>query len=126
MPHLTVHALEEELAGQEAPLAEALTAAVVSVYGEWARELVGVQMIGVQQGRWAIGGNLVRTVSPAVTFGVREAMFARPDARELVPKLVASLTDAVASVFGEHCRAGVTVELVATALGRSGIGGVLV
>jgi hypothetical protein len=49
----------------------------------------------------------------------------RPDAGELVSRLIASVTDAVASVFGEQCRAGITVELVATPAGRTGVGGVL-
>jgi hypothetical protein len=52
-------------------------------------------------------------------------MFSRPDARKLVPTLIASVTDAVVSVFGEHSRAGVTVELIATPPGRTGIAGVL-
>jgi len=43
-----------------------------------------VQLVGLPAGRWAVGGRLVQTVFPAVTFGVREAMFARPDAHELV------------------------------------------
>jgi hypothetical protein len=62
-------------------------------------------------------------VSPAVTLGVREVMFARPDADEVVGKLIASLTDAIVSVFGEQSRAGTTVELVATPAGRTGVGG---
>ncbi len=122
----TVHALEDDLAGREAALAAALTSAVVAVYGEWARELVAVQMIGLPPGRWAVGGQLAQTVSPAVTFGIREAKFARPDTNELVPNLIASVTSAVAAVFGEHSRTGVTVELVATPPGRTGIGGALV
>jgi hypothetical protein len=44
---------------------------------------------------------------------------------EVVRTLIASLTDAVASAFGEQARAGVTVELVATPAGRTGVGGVL-
>jgi phenylpyruvate tautomerase PptA (4-oxalocrotonate tautomerase family) len=114
VPHLTVHALEGDLAGREAALAQALTDSVVSVYGPWARELVKVQLIGLPAGRWAIGGTLVQTVPPRVTFGVREEMFTRADADELVARLIASVTDAVAAVVGEQCRAGVTVELVAT------------
>ena len=126
MPHLTVHALEADLAGREAALASALTEAVAAVYGEWARELVTVQLIGLPAGRWAVGGQLAAAVSPAVTFGVREGMFARPDAEALVRRLIASVTDAIAAVFGEHTRAGTTVELVATPEGRTGVGGVLV
>jgi phenylpyruvate tautomerase PptA (4-oxalocrotonate tautomerase family) len=125
MPHLTVHALDGELAGREAALTGALTDSIAAVYGEWARELVTVQLIGLPVGRWAVGGRPVLTVSPAVTLAVREAMFARPDSGEVVRKLIASLTDAVASAFGEQTRAGVTVELVATPAGRTGVGGVL-
>jgi phenylpyruvate tautomerase PptA (4-oxalocrotonate tautomerase family) len=125
MPHLTVHALEGDLAGREAALAEALTDSIAAVYGEWARELVTVQLIGLPVGRWAVGGRLVRTASPEVTLGVREAMFARPDAEERIRALIASLTDAAASVFGEQSRAKTTVELVATPTGRTGVGGLL-
>jgi phenylpyruvate tautomerase PptA (4-oxalocrotonate tautomerase family) len=123
MPHLTVHALEGDLAGREAALAQALTDSIAAVYGEWARELVTVQLIGVAVGRWAVGGRLVETASPAVTLAVREAMFARPDAEERIRQLIASLTDATASVFGEPSRARTTVELVATPAGRTGVGG---
>jgi hypothetical protein len=35
------------------------------------------------------------------------------------PGLIASVTDAVASVAGEHSRAGITVELAATSAGRT-------
>ena len=85
-----------------------------------------MQLIGLPAGRWAVGGQFLKTVSPAVTFGVREAVFTRPDAHELIPKLIASGTDAIASVFGQQSRAGITVELVATPAGRTGVGGVLV
>ena len=123
MPHLTVHALEDDLTGREAALAEALTDSIAAVYGEWARELVIVQLVGVPVGRWAVGGRLVQTASPALSLGVREAMFARPDADELIRRLIASLTDAAASVFGEQSRARTTVELIATPAGRTGVGG---
>jgi phenylpyruvate tautomerase PptA (4-oxalocrotonate tautomerase family) len=123
MPHLTVHALEDDLAGREAALAEALTDSIAAVYGEWARELVTVQLIGVPVGRWAVGGRLVGTASPALSLGVREAMFARPDADELIGRLIAALTDAAALVFGEQSRARTMVELVATPAGRTGVGG---
>lgn len=125
MPHLTVHALEGDLAGREAALAEALTESVAAVYGQWAREVVTVRLIGLPPGRWAVGGQLVQNVSPAVTFGIREAMFDRQDADELIRKLIASVTDAIASVFAEQNRAAITVELVATPPGRTGIGGLL-
>lgn len=47
MPHLTVHALESDLSGRESALIEALTDAVVAVYGEWAREIAVVHLIGL-------------------------------------------------------------------------------
>jgi hypothetical protein len=40
MPHVTLHALDEDLAGREPSLIKHLTNAVVSVYGEWARRSV--------------------------------------------------------------------------------------
>jgi hypothetical protein len=46
MPHLTVVALEDDLVGREAALAAALTDAVVQVYGDWARPLVNIQLVG--------------------------------------------------------------------------------
>ena len=125
MPHLTVHALEGDLAGREAALAKALTDSLAAVYGEWARELITVQLVGLPVGRWAVGGRLVPAVSPAVTLGVREAMFARSDADELVRTLIAALTDAVASVLGEQSKLRTRVELVATPAGRTGVGGLL-
>jgi hypothetical protein len=53
-------------------------------------------------------------------------VFGRPDADEIVARLVSGVTGAVVGVFGERVRAGVTVELVATPAGRTGIGGVVV
>lgn len=125
MPHLTVHALEDDLRGHEPELIGALTDAVVQVYGEWAREIAVVRLVGVPRGRWAIGGRAPATIAPAVTFGIREEAFARPDAAELARALVTSVTDAVASVFGEEVRGGVAVELVGTPASRTAIGGTL-
>ena len=124
MPHLTVHVLEDDLAGREAELIEALTGAVVAVYGDWARDIVVVRLIGLPQNRWSVGGEPAR--SPNVLFGIREAAFDRPDAEQIVARLVAGVTDAVAGVFGERVRSGVTVELVGTPAGRTGVGGVVV
>lgn len=125
MPHLTVHVLEDRLAGHEPALITSLTDAVVSVYGEWAREIAVVQLVGVPAGRWGVGGRPADDAAPAVTFGIREAAFARPDAAELAARLVEAVTDAVAAVLGEAVRAGVTVELVGTPEGRTAVGGVL-
>ncbi|MEU7867735.1 tautomerase family protein [Dactylosporangium sp. NPDC049140] len=126
MPHLSVHVLERDLAGRETALIESLTEAVVAVYGEWARSLAVVHLIGLPANRWGIGGTPAEAPSPTVTFGIKEGAFARPDAGEVVARLVAAVTDAIVAVFGERVRAGVTVELVGTLPGRTGIGGVVV
>ncbi|MEO3815385.1 hypothetical protein [Plantactinospora sp. B5E13] len=126
MPHLSVHVLESDLAGQETALIRNLTDAVVAVYGEWARSIAVVQLIGLPSGRWGIGGNPAEAASPSVTFGIREAAFSRPDADEIVARLVSGVTDAIVDVLGERVRAGLTVELVGTPAGRTGIGGVVV
>lgn len=125
MPHLTVHVLEEDLAGRETPLIEALTDAVAAVYGEWARDIAVVQLVGLPAHRWGIGGKPARSPAPSVTFGIKEAAFSRPDAREVLAGLVSAVTDALVSVFGERVRPGVTVELVGSPAGRTGVGGVL-
>jgi phenylpyruvate tautomerase PptA (4-oxalocrotonate tautomerase family) len=125
MPHLTVHVLEEDLVGRESELISALTYAVIDVYGERLREDAVVQLIGLPRGRWGIGGRSVEAASPAVTFGIREEAFARPDASQRIARLVAGVTDAVTSVFGEQVRAGVRVELVGNPAGRTAVGGIL-
>jgi phenylpyruvate tautomerase PptA (4-oxalocrotonate tautomerase family) len=126
MPHLTVHVAESDLVGRETDLIEKLTDAVAAVYGDWARSIAVVQLIGLPANRWGIGGAPARSPSPSVTFGINEAAFARPDADEIVARLIAEVTDAVVAVFGERVRAGVTVDLVGAPAGRSGVGGVVV
>jgi phenylpyruvate tautomerase PptA (4-oxalocrotonate tautomerase family) len=123
MPHVTLYAIEDELAGREPALIAELTGAVVSVYGEWARGSVDVRLIGIPAGRWARGGTPVATAAPSVTFGMREEVFARADAPTVVAKLVAAFTDAVVTVFGAGCRDDVLVELVGQPTSRSGLGG---
>lgn len=125
MPHLTARVPEARLAGNEPALIAALTDALVEVYGEWAREIVVVHLDGVPQGRWGIGGKAVDDAAPAITFGIREAALTRPGGDETAARLVAVLTDAVASVLGEQARRGTSVELVATPPGRSGVGGAI-
>lgn len=125
MPHLTVRVAEDQLAGNEPALIAALTEAVVAVYGEWARDIAVVHLVGVPAGRWGVGGRVADEVSPTVTFGIREAAFARPDAADLTRRLVAAVTDAIAAVLGADVRPGVTVELVGTPDGRTAVGGVL-
>jgi phenylpyruvate tautomerase PptA (4-oxalocrotonate tautomerase family) len=125
MPHLTARVPEARLAGHEPALIAALTNAVVRVYGEWARDLVVIHLDGVPRGRWGVGGKAVDDAAPAITFGIREAALARPDGSEIAARLVAGLTDAVASVLGEEARRGTSVELVATPRGRAGLGGAI-
>lgn len=125
MPHLTARVPEARLAGNEPALITALTDAVVQVYGEWAREIVVIHLDGVPRGRWGIGGKAADDAAPAITFGIREAALTRPGGDETTARLVAVLTDAVASVLGEQARGGTSVELVATPPGRSGVGGAI-
>jgi phenylpyruvate tautomerase PptA (4-oxalocrotonate tautomerase family) len=126
MPHLTVYALEADLAGRETALAASLTDAVVAVYGEWARGLVSIRMLGIPPRRSFVGGHLQDVVPPAVTFGISDAAVARPDAETIVANLIAHVTDAVAAVFGDSVRAGITVDLVPGPPSLSGIGGTIV
>jgi phenylpyruvate tautomerase PptA (4-oxalocrotonate tautomerase family) len=125
MPHLTMHAVESDLAGRERELIEKLTDAVVAVYGEWARSTAVVLLIGLPANRWGIGGAPARSPSPAITFGIKEAALSRPDADEIVARLVSEVTDAIVAVLGERVRAGVTVELIGAPAGRTGVGGVV-
>jgi phenylpyruvate tautomerase PptA (4-oxalocrotonate tautomerase family) len=123
MPHLMVYANESDLTGREGELISTLTDAVVAVYGEWARDIAVVQMIGLPAGRWGIGGRPAESPAPRVTFGIKEAAFGRPDADEIVAGLTTGVTDALVSVFGERVRSGTTVEFVGVPAGRSGVGG---
>ena len=124
MPHLTVHVLEDDLAGRETQLIEGLTEAIVSVYGEWARDIAVVHLIGLPASRWGIGGKPAQAPAPNVVFGIREEAFNRPDAQDIVNRLIAGVTDAIVAVFGERVRSGVTVELAGTPAGRTAVGGV--
>jgi phenylpyruvate tautomerase PptA (4-oxalocrotonate tautomerase family) len=125
MPHMTVHVPEAQLAGRESTLVTALTGAVVEVYGEWAREQVVIHLDGVPAGRWAIGGRAVEDAAPAVAFGIREAAFTRPDAKDLLARLVTALTDALTSVLGEQTHDGISIEFIATPPGRTAHAGVI-
>jgi phenylpyruvate tautomerase PptA (4-oxalocrotonate tautomerase family) len=124
VPHLTVHLPENRLAGKEAELVTALTGAVVDVYGEWARDLVGIRLAGVPAGRFAQGGKAVDT-SASVVLGIRASVFDRPDAAQISARLGAALTDAITRVLGEEFRAGTMVELVASPQERTFVGGTL-
>ena len=123
MPHLIVYASESDLTGHEGELIAAMTDAVVAVYGEWARDIAVVQLIGLPDGRWGIGGKPVENPAPRVTFGIKEAAFSRPDAEQIVARLTSGVTEALVTVFGERVRSGATVELVGVPPGRSSVGG---
>ena len=123
MPHVTLNALDEDLAGREPRLIKHLTNAVVSVYGEWARGSVDVRLVGIPTRRWARGGAAVASAAPSVTFGMREEVFAREDAAGVVAELVSAFTEAVTAVFGDDCRDDFLVELIGQPTSRSGLGG---
>lgn len=125
MPHLDVYALESDLAGREEALIGGLTEAVVAVYGEWARAIAVVRLIGLPAGRWGIGGKPVAAPAPSVTFGINEKALARPDAAAIVAGLAAGVTGALAEVIGEHVRDGVTIDFVGQADDRFAAGGVV-
>ncbi|MEU1472457.1 nuclear transport factor 2 family protein [Streptomyces sp. NPDC005761] len=126
MPHLTVHALESQIAGHENDLIARLTRAVTSVYGEGARDLVVVRLAGLAAGRWAVGGVVCQEAAPTVTFAIREKAFTRPDGPRIAARLVAAVTDAVAAALGEHHRDEIVVDLVAARDDRTAVGGRLV
>ncbi|MEV4349974.1 hypothetical protein AB0J83_36410 [Actinoplanes sp. NPDC049596] len=126
MPHATLYALEDELAGREPALITALTDAVVSVYGEWARDSVEVRLIGIPTGRWARGGEPVTTAAPAISFSMREEVFTRDDAPRLTAALITALTDAATTVFGEDRRDAVLVDLIGQPTTRTGLGGTVI
>jgi phenylpyruvate tautomerase PptA (4-oxalocrotonate tautomerase family) len=123
MPHLKVSMLEDDLQARESALIAALTDAVASVYGEWARDHVVVLLDGVRAGRLGVGGAPARSAAPMVEFRMREEAFSRPDGDEVAPALIAAVTDAIASVLGEEVRAGLLVELIGNPAARTGVGG---
>jgi phenylpyruvate tautomerase PptA (4-oxalocrotonate tautomerase family) len=125
VPHLDVYALESDLAGREEALIGGLTEAVVAVYGEWARAIAVVRLIGLPAGRWGIGGKPAVAPAPSVTFGINEKALARPDAAAIVAGLATGVTDALAEVIGEHVRDGVTIDFVGQAAELSAAGGVV-
>jgi phenylpyruvate tautomerase PptA (4-oxalocrotonate tautomerase family) len=126
MPHLTVHALETQIAGHEDDLITRLTEAVASVYGEWARDLVVVQLAALAAGRWAVGGRARDDAPPTVTFAIRENALTGAGGAQVAARLVAAVTDAVATALGEQHRDGIVVDVIATRDDRTAVGGRLV
>jgi phenylpyruvate tautomerase PptA (4-oxalocrotonate tautomerase family) len=122
MPHFNVHMIEEALDGDvERATIGALTEAVVEVYGERARPLAVVEIIGVPRQRWGVGGTPAAEHHPAVTLHKREpALHMVEDAPQ---RLIAAITDAMAGVLGDDVRDRVTVTVVGIPTGRSGVGG---
>jgi phenylpyruvate tautomerase PptA (4-oxalocrotonate tautomerase family) len=121
-----VYAQESDLADHSSELIATLTDAVVAVYGDWAREIAVVQLIGLPAGRWGIGGLPASSPIPRVVFGIRDAVFSRPDAVDLLSRLASGVTDAIADVLGSHLRPEITVEFAGAPDGRTSVGGVLV
>ncbi|WP_307834401.1 hypothetical protein [Paractinoplanes lichenicola] len=112
-----MYARENDLARREAELIGGLIEAVVDVYGEWAREIAVVMLIGVPDNRWGAA-----TRAPRVQFGIKEAAFEQPD---MVGRLAAGVTDALVTQFGEQTRAATEIEFVGTRDERTATGGVL-
>jgi phenylpyruvate tautomerase PptA (4-oxalocrotonate tautomerase family) len=124
MPHFNVQIREEELDGKVEPkLIRALTEAVVTVYGEWARAVAVVELFGIPHRRWGIGGIPSEANAPIVTLNMREPALNLPGIGNAPAGLIASITDAMVTVFGEPVRKHVTVLVVGVPAGRSGVGG---
>ncbi|MGY1437554.1 tautomerase family protein [Streptomyces reniochalinae] len=127
MPHFEVQIHEAALGGEDSPvsarLVEGLTEAALTVYPESFREIVAVELTGVERGRWGVGGKLTEEPSPIVTLRSKEAMFHHPDFAQAPGKLISAITDAVVAVLGESVRERVTVRLVGVPAGRAGVGG---
>jgi phenylpyruvate tautomerase PptA (4-oxalocrotonate tautomerase family) len=127
MPHFTVHLLEETLdSSVERQVIEALTDAVVGVYGAQARQLVVVELFGVPRGRWGVGGVAIERIEPVVTLTMREPALHRATIDDVPARLIESITDAMTDVFGPDVRDHVHVQVVGIPTGRSGIGGAVV
>lgn len=121
MPHFTVQTREADLDGTVEPkLIQGLSDAIGEVYGEQLRSLAVVEIFGVPEGRWGVGGVPARTPAPVVNLNLREAALEIEGAAE---RLIAEITDAVAAALGEETRSEVTVGLTAVPPGRSGVGG---
>ncbi|GLY03007.1 hypothetical protein [Actinoplanes sp. NBRC 101535] len=114
LPHLTVHTHDDDLTGHEKALITALTDAVVSVYGDWARPHVGIRLIGLPAGRTGTGGEVDTVPAPAVDFGIRTDALNRPDITEILKRLTQAVTDAIAATLGEHHREQTSVSFTPT------------
>ncbi|MER7756376.1 hypothetical protein [Kitasatospora sp. NPDC097643] len=82
-----------------------------------------VELFGIPRNRWGTGGVPATVNAPVVSLNVREAALHLPGTGDAPTRLIASITDAVAEVFGETVREHVTVYIVGIPAGRSGVGG---
>ncbi|MCW2749445.1 MAG: hypothetical protein JWR83_555 [Aeromicrobium sp.] len=124
MPHFSAHFVEETLTPEiEASLIHGLTEAVVKVYGEAARPLVVVEIVGTPRRRWGFGGHQPDHPAPVVELSMRESGLVRGDMQDAPGALITAITDAVGDVFGEEARRHATVGVSGTLPGRSGTGG---
>jgi phenylpyruvate tautomerase PptA (4-oxalocrotonate tautomerase family) len=127
VPHFTVQMLEEKLDGTVEPkIISELTEAVVRVYGEWARPLVVAGLLGVPRNRWGHGGQVTAGAPAIVTLNMREAGLTRPDIDSPPARLIESITEAMSDALGPAIRDELTVLVVGTPEGRSGVGGAVV
>lgn len=122
MPHFNVHMFEESLDGVvEGATIRALTDAVVAVYGERARPLAVVEILGVPRSRWGIGGSPAPDHRPIVTLNMREPALHRVE--DAPARLIAAITDAMTGVLGDSVRDHLAVTIVGIPTGRSGVAG---
>ena len=122
MPHFNVHMIEESLDGVvEGATIRALTEAVVAVYGERARSLAVVEILGVPRSRWGVGGVPAADHRPFVTLHMREPALHLVD--DAPARLIAAITDAMAGVLGDPVREHLVVTVVGIPTGRSGVAG---
>jgi len=122
VPHFNVHMFEESLDGVvEGSTIRALTESVVAVYGERARPLAVVEILGVPRSRWGIGGAPAVDHRPIVTLSMREPALHLVD--DAPARLIAAITDAMVGVLGDPVRDHLVVTVVGIPSGRSGVGG---
>lgn len=127
VPHFNVQVLEEMLDGEvETRIIRALTDAVVRVYGDAARPLVVIELFGVPRHRWGAGGVPAPQTSAIASLNMRESALHLPAIDDPPARLIASITDALAGVFGDGVREHLNVLVIGIPAGRSGVGGEVV
>jgi phenylpyruvate tautomerase PptA (4-oxalocrotonate tautomerase family) len=124
VPHLQIRLAEDDLGGGvEERVIHELTEAIAAVYGEWARPLAVVEIIGIPTGRWGRGG-VPAAPAPTVTLSMREEALVPPQGAARAARLIAELTGAVGRALGARAAERATVELLGVPAARSGTGGV--